>query len=371
MYKAGIIKLTIAGLAALFATANALQHEVFVRDAAVESAAETPEPRIAGGSISSTDDFKFIAFVHGQTSSTDGSSCTGSLIAPNTVLTAAHCAYSLDTNALYLTSQMSIAFTHKRPTSMADFNGPAVKQIIIHPSFNRTTLANDISLIILQNNVSDKLATPTKIYTGDFTTTMPLTAAGFGITDPTDTSSKPAELMQVNLGAGTTAYCKSLWSSFDASKQMCTNGVGGKDTCSGDSGGPLATRVNNGDGLVIAGITSFAPASNGGPDCAQAGSTGYYVMPGKYIDWIAKQANLDAKTLGSANVTDSSDAKNDSDTNDSATNTEDPSSAVNVQHAQTQFESDDKSNANILLANTNSFASAAIGLATIAMVTLF
>ncbi|KAJ2658773.1 60S ribosomal protein L38 [Coemansia sp. RSA 1200] len=108
---------------------------------------------------------------------------------------------------------------------------------------------------------------------------MPLTAAGFGITDPTDTSSKPAELMQVNLGAGTTAYCKSLWPSFDATKQMCTNGAGGKDTCSGDSGGPLATSVNNGDGLVVAGITSFAPPSNGGPACAQAGSTGYYVMP--------------------------------------------------------------------------------------------
>ncbi|KAJ2090690.1 hypothetical protein IW138_002504 [Coemansia sp. RSA 986] len=235
-----------------------------------------PVPRIAGGVIADKDDFEFIAFVYGQVLGT-GSSCTGSLIGPNVVLTAGHCVYT-SSGSMYMTSQMNVAFTHTKPTTMSDFTGPAVKEIIVNPNFNRSTLSNDLALIILESDIPSDIATPVKIYTGAITTSTPLTAAGFGITNPSDSSSVSPNLMKVDLVAGTTNYCKSIWSSFDPSKLICTNGAAGKDTCSGDSGGPLATRINNGNDIVLAGITSFAPVTTNNPDglCAQAGSTGYY-----------------------------------------------------------------------------------------------
>ncbi|KAJ2216105.1 60S ribosomal protein L38 [Coemansia sp. RSA 487] len=35
---------------------------------------------------------------------------------------------------------------------MSDFNGPAVKEIIVNPNFDRSTLSNDLALIILESN---------------------------------------------------------------------------------------------------------------------------------------------------------------------------------------------------------------------------
>ncbi|KAJ1666676.1 Chymotrypsin-like elastase member 2A [Coemansia sp. RSA 1813] len=376
MYKTRIVNFTIAGLAALSACATASRPEVFAREEATMISAE---PRIAGGVIAGKNDFKFIAFVHGQVSDTDGSSCTGSLIGPNVVLTAGHCVYT-SSGSMYMTSQMNVAFTHTKPTTMSDFTGPAVKEIIVNPNFNRSTLSNDLALIILESDIPSDIATPVKIYTGAITTSTPLTAAGFGITNPSDSSSVSPNLMKVDLVAGTTNYCKSIWSSFDPSKLICTNGAAGKDTCSGDSGGPLATRINNGNDIVLAGITSFAPVTTNNPDglCAQAGSTGYYVHANYYIDWIAKQAKLDVKSISAANTTssDSSSDNNSDDDSDVGSNLDggDNSSINNIYYAHTEFDSNsdsDSSAAPSLVANKKALSTAALGLVAIGIATLF
>ena len=53
---------------------------------------------------------------------------------------------------------------------------------------------------------------------------------------------------------------------------------GGKDTCHGDSGGPLA--VQNGCNYEIAGITSF------GDGCGRPGSPGVYAKVTAELKWI-------------------------------------------------------------------------------------
>ncbi|KAJ1801740.1 hypothetical protein LPJ59_000031 [Coemansia sp. RSA 2399] len=369
MHRTGLINLTITGLAALSACVAASRPEVFARE---EATMVSQEAKIAGGTIAGVSDFPFIAFVHGQVSDTEGSSCTGSLIGPNVVLTAGHCVYT-EAGAMYLTTQMSIAFTHTRPTSLSDFNGPAVKEIIVNPDFNRATLSNDIALIILESNVPSSLATPAKIYTGSVNTSTSLIAAGFGITNPTDSSSVPTDLMEVNLVSGTTAYCQSIWSSFNPAKLICTNGAGGKDTCSGDSGGPLATPINNSGGLAIAGITSFAPVTSNNPDglCAVAGSTGYYVHVNYYIDWIANAANLDASSIGVSSTSGSSSSlSSDSDSDDNGLD-----SIINLETASNESDFDSESGsagaASALVADKKTLSSAVLGLAAIGLAVLF
>ena len=59
------------------------------------------------------------------------------------------------------------------------------------------------------------------------------------------------------------------------------NFSGGKGTCKGDSGGPLACQNQDGS-WFLAGIVSFGTAEG----CALEGWPSVYVDVSKYIDWI-------------------------------------------------------------------------------------
>ncbi|KAI9500031.1 hypothetical protein GGI25_003033 [Coemansia spiralis] len=290
MLRLSISSLMVYGLVGLSAFASESPANLVARGSAVE-----PNARIAGGQVASSSDFGFIAYIQGYIPEVGGSSCTGSLIGPNVVLTAGHCIYQDDIR--YTASQFQVGLTHKRPEPGTLYQGLSVSKVITHPNFNLKTLSNDIALLILEDTVSSSQATPGKIYTGDITTSTKLVAAGFGITIPDNMTSVPTQLMEVSLTAGSNAYCRSNWGSFNSKYLICTNGASGKDTCQGDSGGPLATMVGN--TLAIAGVTSYGPVSASNPEglCAQKGSTGFYGRVGAYVDWIARAANLDANSI--------------------------------------------------------------------------
>ncbi|KAJ2236415.1 Kallikrein-14 [Coemansia sp. RSA 485] len=175
---------------------------------------------------------------------------------------------------------------------------------------------NDIGLIILEKDVPSSVAMPVKLFAGDSDYDTPVTAAGFGITDPENDSSVPKELMEVDLHLGKDDYCKKKYALYQNKYLVCTDGTAGIDTCLGDSGGPLSTPFENEDdsGSAILGVTSFAPSSTDNPKgaCAQAGGSGYYTRVSTYISWIASSCNLDIKSISVNNstVTNKADAEN-------------------------------------------------------------
>lgn len=66
--------------------------------------------------------------------------------------------------------------------------------------------------------------------------------------------------------------------------QMCAGGKAGKDSCTGDSGGPLMAKDNSNRArpyTYLAGIVSF-----GVQDCGSAGIPGVYTRIDQYLDWI-------------------------------------------------------------------------------------
>jgi hypothetical protein len=67
--------------------------------------------------------------------------------------------------------------------------------------------------------------------------------------------------------------------------QLCAGGVEGKDSCTGDSGGPLmSTGISSRDGRTryfLAGIVSYGPVP-----CGKKDWPGVYTRVARYTDWI-------------------------------------------------------------------------------------
>ncbi|KAJ2852006.1 hypothetical protein IWW36_000585 [Coemansia brasiliensis] len=271
-------------------------------------------PKIAGGEVASDDSYDFVAYIQAYNSSTGGTTCTGSLIAPNIVLTAAHCTFS-SANTLYKPSEYTVSFNHTRPTTTS-FKGFSVSDVKVNPDFNRQTLRNDLALLFLAENVPTTEAQSIKIFMENVTTDTQLFAAGFGITNPTDPASVPTDLMKVQLTAGSDSFCKQNTAGFDPNFLICTDGTAGKDTCQGDSGGPLVSPVDG--AMALAGVTSFAPITENNPDgrCAQAGSTGFYVHIRAYIPWIVQATGLDENSI----IADDASSSSDSSSSESSSN---------------------------------------------------
>ncbi|KAJ2864203.1 hypothetical protein GGH94_003067 [Coemansia aciculifera] len=256
-------------------------------------------PRIIGGQPAPSTAFQYISYIEGSHPVYGGSACTGSLIAPNVVLTAAHCVYASET-VKYTAAQLQVGFTHTTPDPTVLFKGYSVSRIITHPSFSMRTLRSDIALLILSSNIPDATATKAKILTGSYDAAATVTAAGFGLIDPYSKTAIADVLMQVDLNLGATSFCRSNSPGFDPNYVLCTDGKAGKDTCNGDSGGPLAIPTKGSpDGTALLGLTSFGPISAKNPDglCAQAGIPGYYTRISPYVPWIAQSANLDAESF--------------------------------------------------------------------------
>ncbi|KAI7829920.1 trypsin-like cysteine/serine peptidase domain-containing protein [Kickxella alabastrina] len=212
--------------------------------------------RIVGGAQVPADEYNFIAYVNIISTEYGASYCTGSLIAPNVVLTAAHCVYATQT-ILHTSDQLHVRFTHITPKYPTTIPSHEVVSIIPHPKFVLNDLNDDVALLILANAVSDEVAAKVKLYTGDYYLDTPLEAAGFGATDPLN-KTKANTLMKVDLQVGSISMCSNYIRGYNREYLICTDGSAGKSTCNGDSGGPLLTPVDNGSaGFALLGLTSF------------------------------------------------------------------------------------------------------------------
>lgn len=86
----------------------------------------------------------------------------------------------------------------------------------------------------------------------------------------------------VDVPLTTEQSCKNAYSRVDYKKEICAGyEQGGKDSCSGDSGGPLILKSTN----EQIGIVSW------GRGCARPGYPGVYVRVSHYQDWIDKIVN--------------------------------------------------------------------------------
>ncbi|MBA5800334.1 DNA/RNA non-specific endonuclease [Rhizobium changzhiense] len=219
------------------------------------------------------------AFLHCVCIGTPDWVCTGVLVAPRVVLTAAHCGGAIN--------RIMAGGTTVLPNLSADARVIAVRKAVVHPDYRaHPRNENDITVLILDAPALTPpavLATPEEIGAASG-----FDIVGFGYNDPTRplglgtkrrvTVDLPAIMARApgeDLGQLPEMFGFHPNYEFVAGRKML-----GKDSCNGDSGGPIYIPV--GGNFKLAGLTSRATrgASVG------CGDGGIYVQPQRFREWI-------------------------------------------------------------------------------------
>jgi len=230
--------------------------------------------RIVGGQNAEVNEWPWmVALSRGTDGSSQSYICGGTLIAEEWVVSAAHCFFDTSGNRVLFENNMRIVLgdhdisTETETTIREVF---AVSQITLHPTYVFQTNKDDIALLKVSTKVDlNKHAPACLPEQGATFVGQTAFAYGWGALQY-GTGEYPDILQEVALPVVSVADCKAAYGeSSIIDGMLCAGGDGVKDSCSGDSGGPL-TVPNTSDRHVLIGATSF------GRGCAVEGFFGVY-----------------------------------------------------------------------------------------------
>eukprot|EP00588_Corethron_pennatum_P018190 CAMPEP_0194309682 /NCGR_PEP_ID=MMETSP0171-20130528/6653_1 /TAXON_ID=218684 /ORGANISM="Corethron pennatum, Strain L29A3" /LENGTH=361 /DNA_ID=CAMNT_0039062967 /DNA_START=242 /DNA_END=1324 /DNA_ORIENTATION=+ len=210
--------------------------------------------------------------------SADNKICGGSLIAPNLVLSAAHCGESFKEVRVGVTNR-------KEPDDLAETVN--IEEVVVHPDYGGKAgdLENDFMILVLSKNI-EKIMPVCLAEADDYLpTSNSLWIMGWGHTESNDDYSDV--LLETDVFYVPNENCRGikmpngiapLQTTIDSENYMCAAHRQEKNSCFGDGGGPLIIKGDASSNDVQVGITSF------GFQCEAP--VGVYARISAQRDWI-------------------------------------------------------------------------------------
>ncbi|CAG9759367.1 unnamed protein product [Ceutorhynchus assimilis] len=208
--------------------------------------------------------------------------CGGSLIDNIHILSAAHCvAHMSSWDVARVTVRLG---DHNIKTnSEVKHVEKKVKRVVRHRGFDSRTLYNDIAILTLESPVEfSSVIRPVCMPTGRGRDWAGSTGTVIGWGSIRESGPQPAVLQEVNIPIWSNTECRQKYGHAAPGgivEHMLCAGQANRDSCSGDSGGPL--MVNNGKWTQV-GIVSW------GIGCGKGQYPGVYTRVEKFLPWITK-----------------------------------------------------------------------------------
>ncbi|XP_050676263.1 phenoloxidase-activating enzyme-like isoform X2 [Leptidea sinapis] len=257
--------------------------------------------RIFGGNVTAIDQYPWLTLIEYKSVRDNRIRllCGGALISGRYVLTAGHCVagpvLNVGTPSNVRLGEYDVS--HDGPDCVdADGGGTdctdgamviAIEKVIPHQLYdpNAKLRRNDIALLRLAEMAPyTEFIRPICLpWLDNVTSPQRLEVAGWGAVS--DIQSFSNIKLHVDLPLASKSKCEPYYSQREVplwKGQICAGGEKGKDSCKGDSGGPLMNE--NGRLWEVVGVVSFGPTP-----CGMENIPGVYTKVYEYLPWIRTQ----------------------------------------------------------------------------------
>ena len=303
-----IAKFALGGLAASVVMIAQARAETTVSEAlrGLAPSSVLADVRIVGGEATSQREWPWQIALFLRAGGREFYTCGGSLIAPNWVLSAAHC-FQAETSKN--PDDWTVASNVGKLTYVglpAGATTRRVKRLVVNERYDTNTHENDVALLELAQPLQGSTIAPQMVPDRALETNRPATVTGWGLTrwlvpqkdqqgrvtgfvdgstnQPIDLAkAQSPDLHKVAIPLVDVTQCAAAYGAQGTTidrRNLCAGmPEGGKDSCQGDSGGPLMTQTASGEWRQI-GVVSF------GIGCAIKGKPGVYTRVSAFSDWI-------------------------------------------------------------------------------------
>lgn len=202
---------------------------------------EVMESRIVGGSAADRGEYPYFVSWGG---------CAASLIAPDVILSAAHCSGIGDNSVIVGAYQKWWGQTS------GDAEQRTISERRRHPDYDGSTFENDFLVMKLTEPITN--AKPVALNSLSTTPGVDETVTAIGFGAVFEGGWGPRLLQEVDVNYVSHEQCDIEYDGDIVEEVMLCAGVpgGGKDSCQGDSGGPLVMKSPDGDHVQV-GVVSW------------------------------------------------------------------------------------------------------------------